>query len=336
LSSGLLLFLSAVAIHAQQESCANQVVVVSEADLSPIAACSTFSGSVTISGAGINAIVWPALKSLTGSIKVTSNPHLATLNLDGLKTSTGKITLYNNTILNVVNMSNLQSINSLEIVTVPSLRQLSLSSIETINSLKIEDTGLDNSGTLPWSQLHQATDLGVSNNKFLKAINMPSLKTVSGRLTIAANGLMEGQGHGSSLLLSNLTTCSNCTFRHLTEFQAPSLSTVSASLSFDETNLEKLEIPALKTVGQTLSIVSNNLLSNVSFAELISIGGALLIANNTQLRTVGGFQSLKDIAGVLNMRGAFSNISLPHVTNVKGGMSVLSSSTDFDCSTLAK
>lgn len=336
LSSGLLLLLSAVAIHAQQESCANQVVVASEADLSPIAACSTFSGSVIISGAGINAVVWPALKSLTGSIKITSNPHLAALNLDGLKTSTGTITLYNNTILNVVNMPSLQSLNSLEIVTAPNLRQLSLSSIETINSLKIEDTGLDNSGTLPWSHLHQATDLGVSNNKFLKAINMPSLKTVSGRLVIAANGLMEGQGHGSSLLLSKLTTCSNCTFRHLTELQVPSLTAVSASLSFDETNIEKLDVPALKTVGQTLSIVSNNLLNNISFAELTSIGGALLIANNTELTTVDGFQNLKNIAGVLNMRGAFSNISLPHVTTVQGGMSVLSSNSDFDCSTLAK
>ncbi|KAF9392650.1 hypothetical protein CPB97_011630 [Podila verticillata] len=336
LSSGLLLLLSAVAIHAQQESCTNQVVVASEADLSPIAACSTFSGSVTISGADINAVAWPALKSLTGSIKVTSNPHLAALNLDGLETSTGTITLYNNTILNDVNMPNLQSINSLEIVTAPNLHQLSLSSIKTINSLKIEDTGLDNSGTLPWSHLHQATDLGISNNKFLKVIDMPSLKTVSGRLVIAANGLMEGQGHGSSLLMSKLTTCSNCTFRHLTELQAPSLSTVGASLSFDETNLEKLNIPALKTVKQTLSIVSNNLLNNISFAELTSIGGALLIANNTQLTTVDGFQTLKDIAGVLNMRGAFSNISLPHVTNVQGGMWVLSSSNDFDCSTLAK
>ncbi|KAF9315522.1 hypothetical protein BG003_002925 [Podila horticola] len=337
LSSGLLLLLSAgIAAYAQQQSCANQVVIASEADLPSIVACSTFSGSVTISGAGINGVTWPALKSLTGSIKVTSNPHLAVLNLEGLKTSTGTITLYNNTILSVISMPNLQSINSLEIVTAPNLRQLSLSSVEIMNSLKIEDTGLDNSGTLPWSHLHQATDLGVSNNKFLRTIDMPNLKAVSGKLVITANGLMEGEGHGSSLLLSNLTTCSNCTFRHLTELKVPSLSAVGASLSFDETNLVKLDVPALKTVGQTLSIVSNNVLSGISFSELTSIGGALLIANNTELTTIDGFQNLKDIAGVLNMRGAFKNISLPHVSSVQGGMTVLSSSNDFDCSTLAK
>ncbi|KAG0038384.1 hypothetical protein BGZ82_000342 [Podila clonocystis] len=333
----LLLFLSAsLAAHAQLDSCAKQVDIASEAEIASIAACSTFSGSVTISGAGINAVVWPALKSLTGSIKVTSNPHLAALHFDGLKASTGTITLFNNTILSVIDMPNLQSINSLEIVTAPNLRQFSLSSVETINSLRIEDTGLDNSGTLPWSHLHQAIDLGVSNNKFLRTIDMPSLKSVSGKLVIAANGLMEGEGQGSSLLLSNLTTCSNCTFRHLTELKVPSLSAVSASLSFDETNLEKLDVPALKSVGQTLSIVSNNVLSNISFAELTSIGGALLIANNTELTTIDGFQNLKDIAGVLNMRGTFINISLPHVSSVQGGMSVLSSSNDFDCSTLAK
>ncbi|KAG0349345.1 hypothetical protein BG004_007529 [Podila humilis] len=337
LANGLLLALSvAMAVHAQ-ESCGSLVRIASEADLAAVSACSIFSGTATISGANINTISWPTLKSLTGTIKITSNPHLAALNFEGLKTSTGTITIYNNTILNAVNMPNLQSANSLEIVTAPNLRQLALSSVQSVNTLKIEDTGLDNTGSLPWSTLNQVTDLGVSNNKYLRAIEMPSLKTVSGHFIIAANGLMEkGQGQGSSLLLSNLTSCSNCTFRHLTDLQVPSLSAVSASLAFDETNLKTLQVPNLKTIGQTLSIVSNNLLNNISFTELTKIGGALLIANNTELVAIDGFTNLQEISGVLNMRGAFDNVSLPHVTTVQGGMSVLSSSNNFDCSTLSK
>ncbi|KAI8599417.1 hypothetical protein EDD21DRAFT_324452, partial [Dissophora ornata] len=337
LASSLLLLLSAaIATTAQQEACASQVQVSSEADLSSLASCSTFSGTVTITGANLNAVSWPALKSLTGSIKVVSNPYLTTLSLDGLQSSTGIISCFNNTLLSAINMPNLKSIGSLEIITAPSLRQLSLPSIQSLNSLKVEDTGLDNSGTTPWSSLPKATDLGISNNKFLKSIDMPSLTAVSGRLVIAANGLMEGKGQGSSLHLPNLTSVSNCTFRHLTDLQVPSLSEVSSSLSFDETNLQTITVPQLKNVGQTLSIVSNNVLNNISFSELTSIGGALLIANNTQLTNVSGFDKLKDISGVLNMRGAFNNVSLPAVSTVQGGMSVQSSSNSFDCSTLSK
>ncbi|KAF9357604.1 hypothetical protein BGX26_003448 [Mortierella sp. AD094] len=322
-SSLLLLISAAIAVTAQQESCANHVEVSSEADLSSVASCSTFSGSATITGSDINAISWPALKSLTGTIKVTSNSHLTTLSLDGLQSSTGTIILYNNTVLSAVNMPNLKSISELEIVTAPNLRQLSMPSIQTLSSLKVEDTGLDNSGNLPWSNLRNVTDLGVSNNKFLKNIEMPALTTVAGRLIITANGLMEGQGKGLTLLLPNLTSVSNCTLRHLTELQITSLSEVGSSISFDETNLRAINAPKLKSVGQTLSVVSNNLLSNVSFAELTTIGGALLIAN-------------KDISGVLNMRGAFNNVSLPSVSTVQGGMSVMSSSSTFDCSSLSK
>ncbi|KAG0329011.1 hypothetical protein BGZ99_003641 [Dissophora globulifera] len=335
-SAALLLISAAIAVTAQQDTCASQVLVSSDGDLSSIASCSTFSGTATITGASLNTVAWPALKSLTGSIKVVSNPHLTTLSLENLQSSTGSISFFNNTQLSAVNMPRLKSINSLDIITAPSLRQLSLPSIESVNTLKVEDTGLDNSGNLPWSSLPKVSDLGVSNNKLLTAIDMPSLKAISGHLVIAANGLMEGQGKGASLHLPNLTSVSNCTLRHLTDLQVPSLTAVSSSLSFDETNLQTINVPLLKSVGQTLSIVSNNVLRNISFAELTSIGGALLIANNTELTDVSGFNKLKDISGVLNMRGAFNNVSLPAVTAVQGGMSVLSSSKDFDCSTLGK
>ncbi|KAF9103676.1 hypothetical protein BGX29_003093, partial [Mortierella sp. GBA35] len=317
-------------------ACGNQVVASSEADLTALAACSSFSGSLTVSGSSINAITLPALKTLTGSIKLSSNSHLTTLSLDNLQSSTGTITLYNNTALANINVSKLKAVNNLEIVTAPSLRQLSMTNVETITSFKVEDTGLDNSGTMPWSSFQKATDIGISNNKFLKSIDIPSLNTISGRLIVAANGLMEGHGEGSSLHLANLTSITNCTLRHLTDLQVPSLKAVSSSLSFDETNVKQIDAPHLRTIGQTLSIVSNNVLSNISFAELTSIGGALLIANNTELIIVNRFSKLKDISGVLNIRRNIANISLPLVSTVQGGMSVLSSSKDFDCSTMSK
>ncbi|KAG0044192.1 hypothetical protein BGZ83_010570 [Gryganskiella cystojenkinii] len=330
---------AAVVATAQQEGCANTVLVASESDLSSVADCSSFSGTLTISGPAINTVTLPALTSLSGTIKVMSNPHLTTLTLDNLTAVSGSIFVSNNTILSVVSLPVLQTLTNLEIITAPGLRQLSLNSIASLGSLKIEDTGLDNSGQLPWSGLQSVADLGVSNNKYLKSIDMNHLKTVSGMLVVAANGLIDGKSSaegGTTLSLNNLMTVSNCTFRHLTDLKLPVLSSVSASLSIDETNLKTIQVPLLKTVGQTLSIVSNNKLSNVTFSELTSVGGALLIANNTELTVVDGFKQLKEIAGVLNMRGAFSTVSLPSVSSVQGGMSILSSSNTFDCSSLSK
>ncbi|KAF9179034.1 hypothetical protein BGZ51_004210 [Haplosporangium sp. Z 767] len=334
-TSLLLLVTAAITANAQQDVCSGLVVVNSEGDLAPIASCSSFSGSLAVAGTSMTALALPALQNLTGSIKVTSNPLLTTFSLDGLQDSTGSITLYNNTAISGFHAPNLKTIGSLEIVTAPKLKLVSLTNIQTLDSLKIEDTGLDNSGALPWSSLKRATDIGISNNQFLKAIDMPGLTTVSGRFVVAGNGLVEGEGKGSSLHISNLTSLSNCTLRHLTDLKAPSLAMVGANLSFDETNLMQIDVPKLTSVGQTLSIVSNNLLSNISFGELTTIGGALLIANNTELTTVDGFSKLKNISGVLNIRGAFTNITLPSVSTVQGGMSVLSSS-EFDCSTLSK
>ncbi|KAF9136293.1 hypothetical protein BGW39_000009 [Mortierella sp. 14UC] len=305
--------------HPGGEACGNQVVASSEADIVALAACSSFCGSLTVSGiSSLTAVALPDLQSLTGTIKIASNPHLATLAFNSLQSSIGSITLYNNTLLSVVNIPSLKTVNTLEIVTAPRLRQLSLANVQNINSFK------------------KATDIGISNNKFLKTIEIPGLNSISSRLIVAANKLLEGKGDGASLRLSNLTSVSNCTLRHLTDLQLLSLSVVSSSLSFDETNLKLITTPQLKTVGQTLSIASNNHLSNISFSELTSIGGALLIANNTELTSVNGFAKLKDVLGVLNMRGDFANVSLPEVSSVQGGMSILSSSKDFDCSILSK
>ncbi|KAF9978438.1 hypothetical protein BGZ73_002334 [Actinomortierella ambigua] len=319
---------------AQADTCSGQISVASEAELASVASCSTFSGTLTISGPSIASITLPNWSSLTGTLKVTSNRHLETLSLEGLKSSTGSITLFNNTILSSVKMSNVVSLNSLEIITAPNLRKLGLPKIESIGTLRAEDTGLDNSGPVPWTDLYKIGHLGLSNNKALKSIDMPHLSTVSSHLLIAANGLMEGSGEGSALLANNLTTCSNCTFRHLTELDLSNLVSIGSALAFAETNLKMLKLPKLKTIGQTLSIASNNQLSSLSFPELTTIGGALQIANNTVLTEIDGFAKLSEIGGVLDIRGAIANASWPVLKSVQGGMTVMSS-THFDCSILA-
>ncbi|KAG0263789.1 hypothetical protein DFQ27_001614 [Actinomortierella ambigua] len=329
----MLITATAVAVLAQTDSCSSQTSAASEADLVSMAGCSTFSGTLTISGPSITSITlnWA---SLTGTLKVASNRHLEVLSLEGLKSSTGTITLFNNTILSSVKMPNVTSLNVLEIITAPNLRKLSLPQIESVGTLKAEDTGFDNSGPVPWTDLRKAGHLGLSNNKALKSIEIPHLGSVSSHLVVSANGLMEGGGEGSALLASNLSTCSNCTFRHLTELDLSNLVSVGSALALAETNLKSVKMAKLKSVGQTLSIASNNQLANVTFPELGTIGGALQVANNSILTQIDGFPKLTEIGGVLDIRGAITNATWPAIKSVQGGLTVMSS-THFDCTTLA-
>ncbi|KAK3805197.1 MAG: hypothetical protein J3Q66DRAFT_446092 [Benniella sp.] len=82
--------------------------------------------------------------------------------------------------------------NTLEIVTASALRQLPLPTIQSIGSLKIEDTGLDNTGPLLWSNLPKATDLGVITNctfRHLTDLQIPQLSQVGASLAFDETNL---------------------------------------------------------------------------------------------------------------------------------------------------
>ncbi|KAG0245478.1 hypothetical protein BGW41_000105 [Actinomortierella wolfii] len=333
-ATALLMISTAVVVLAETGGCSGQVSAASDTDLATVAECSTFSGTLTVMGPGVTSIVLPKWTSLTGTLNVTSNRYLNAIELSGLRSMTGIISIFNNTILSSISVPNLASLNSLEVIAAPNLRHLALPKVESVNTLKIEDTGVDNSGPVPWTNITKAEVIGVSNNKFLRSIVMPQLTSVNKFLMVAANGLMEGHGEGSTLLVSNLTTCADCTFRHLTELDISSLTKVSSALAIDETNLTAVNAPKLKSVGQTMSIVACHRLTNASFPELTAIGGALQIANNTNLVNVDGFGKLAEIGGVLDVRGAIANMSFPLMRSIQGGLTVMSSS-DFDCSSLA-
>merc|ERR1712000_594297 len=69
-------------------------------------------------------------------------------------------------------------------------------------------------------------------------------------------------------------------------------------------------------------------LNNLSFPELTTIGGGFLVANNTELEAVDQFPKLKTIAGALDFRGVFENVTFPALGDVRGGANVESSTQD--------
>jgi len=64
---------------------------------------------------------------------------------------------------------------------------------------------------------------------------------------------------------------------------------------------------------------------------LQTIGGGYLIANNSALLIVDGFEALKTVVGALDFSGNFTNVTLPALSDVRGGFNLETSAT-FDCS----
>jgi hypothetical protein len=69
----------------------------------------------------------------------------------------------------------------------------------------------------------------------------------------------------------------------------------------------------------------------LSFPVLQTIDGTFLIANNSQLQTINGFDKVETIGGSIDWTGSFNNASLASIQDVRGGVNVQSSSSSFQC-----
>jgi hypothetical protein len=102
-------------------------------------------------------------------------------------------------------------------------------------------------------------------------------------------------------------------------------------LGFFDSSLTSVQAPNLTSVGESLSFVNCTQLNNLSFPQLTNIGGTFLIANNTALQTITGFDKVDTVGGSIDWTGTFNNASLKSISDVRGGVNVQSSSDSFSC-----
>jgi hypothetical protein len=95
--------------------------------------------------------------------------------------------------------------------------------------------------------------------------------------------------------------------------------------------LTVISAPNLVYVGGSLSLLSGSGLTKLSFPKLAQLGGTFLIANNTQLKSISGFDNVGTVGGSLDWTGDFDNASLPAIQDICGGVDVQSSSATLRC-----
>lgn len=134
--------------------------------------------------------------------------------------------------------------------------------------------------------------------------------------------------------LPKLTSAKSATFRNLNNIDIRALGECTQDLSFNQNKMQQLSADGLTTVGGSLIVVDNNELNKLSMPKLSLVGGSFSIGNNTNLLSIDGFQQLQQVRGSIELAGAFDNVDIQALQDVRGGMRLQTTSKSFQCSAL--
>lgn len=211
----------------------------------------------------------------------------------------GTLTLQNLTLLTSFSAPSLGSVDKIHLQSLPALGSLTVGppGITKANEVIVSDTFLE---ALTGIDVRDVKIMDINNNRRLKDFTT-ALRTVSGSLKISANNRM------MDVTMNSLQWINNMEIANVTKFSATALNVVNGSARFDSNYFTSFIAPNLTTTQEgDVSFVGNSALSNITLTTLSTIGGGLLIANNTALKEVTGFPKLKTVGGALKMKGNFT------------------------------
>ncbi|KAL8874357.1 MAG: hypothetical protein Q9174_000308 [Haloplaca sp. 1 TL-2023] len=315
--------------------CSNSgtLTIVSSADASELASCTTYSGSVAIETSlatdmdanGRQQLEITTVKVITGNLTVTSARDLSSLTFGSLE-SIGGFELGDLTVLSELSMPALTEVRQLNFTALPGLQTLSFGNpgLTSAESILITNTGL--SSLMGINNLEEVETFNVNNNRALQNISL-QVTSITNSLDIEAN---DGFQAGLVTSFPMLETATNMTFRNCSSISLPALANVTQDIGFYGNTLESFAAPNLTTAGG-LIFVDNTQLTNLSFPQLTSVNATFQIANNTMLKTIDGFPKLSVVKGALDFSGNFTEVELPELAQVQGAFN-LQTSSDLDCS----
>ncbi|RYO77808.1 hypothetical protein DL766_001900 [Monosporascus sp. MC13-8B] len=288
------------------------------ADATQIANCDSVKGTVLIAPeAGQRIDIGGRLSEIGGDLIARDNGFITDLSSASLETIGGTFMLRNLTALSTLGFNRLSEVGSIDWATLTVLPELNFGNpgITKAKSVIIADTFLE---SIDGINVQSLSDMNINNNRRLTKFST-SIKSLSNVLNVQANGL------NLELEMPNLEWIANLTIANVTTFSAPSLATVNGSMRFDSNLFESFTAANLTEVQEgDISFVSNPELRNISFPSLERIGGGLTVANNTKLESIDGFKKLERVGGAIAFRGSFTDVQLPEINDVVGGVEILS------------
>lgn len=303
-----------------QGACTGTFTISSASDVSQLSSCSTYDGDIVIAAEASGQINIDGVTRITGDLRSSNATQLTGIGADRLQTIEGMFDLEVLQIMSNLQMPYLNAVNRIRWIALPALQSLNFArGVTQANQVYISNTGLTQ---LSGIELTAVGSLDVNNNQFLRTINVNNLKNVTSQLAFSANG------PNLEIALPNLQSAANMTIRNVSSISMPSLSQVAGSMGFYQNYFSSFSAPNLTRTGNTIAFVDSPSLNSLEFPMLQTIGGGLLLANNSQLDGITGFNSLKTINGDINFFGTFDSVSFNSLSDVKGAASVYTSSTN--------
>lgn len=286
--------------------------------------CKTFNGNILVSETASGIIDLTGISQIKGDLKALDNGVITSLSSSTLSSISGAFELANLTGLSTLAFTGLSSVGTLSWKSLSALDTLTFGTpgLSTANSVVISDTFLS---SLDGIDVTAVQTLDINNNRRLTKLTS-KLSTLSNIFNLQANGL------DLAVSMPNLIWIANMTVNNVSSFEVPRLTTVNGSARFDSNYFTSFSAPNLtSTKSGDISFIGNAALTNISVPQLTTIGGGLLIANNTALSKVDGFGKLKTIGGAVKLRGNFTSVSFPSLNDVKGAFDI-SSTNDIQSS----
>lgn len=271
--------------------------VNSQADATGLANCRTVKGSVVVTKdvAGDFELSGPEI--ITGDLRIENNPNINSVGSDTLQMIGGEFSLTQLTQLNSINMLKLTSVSKLTWQSIGNAADMGMTQLNKVDEITISDSHLRNIDAINVTSIKS---MNLDNNQFITKYE-PAIKSISGDLTIQANGL------DMEVSFPNLIWAMNMAVADVSKISFPSLQVVNGSARFDNNKFDSFSFPNLtQTKTGDISFVGNENMKNLTFPKLTQIGGGLLIANNTALTDNGDFPVLDTVVGAIKLRGNFT------------------------------
>jgi hypothetical protein len=265
-------------------------------DASQLASCQTFTGNIVIATQTTDDINLSGIQTLKGDLTVVNVNDMSTLGADSLQTIQGTFKMKGVRGLSTLSFPQLSSVTTIDWATLPKLSGLDFSTgVDHASSVSITDTQLAN---LDGISLQTVDSLVLISNTILKKVDL-DLTHFTTELSLSANGA------NLELSMPNLQFGKDFTLQNIGSLSVPSLQSVNGTLNILDSQMKSIDAPKLTTVGSTLKIFKNTLLSELSMDKLSTVNGGFVIGSCPELKKIDGLSALTKIDGNLDFSGAF-------------------------------
>lgn len=166
--------------------CSRDLQVQSQSDLDGISGCQTFTGTITIANTSLTSITLAGVQLVNGNLLLSNNLAAGHISFPSLQGVTGQLSLTNHNVLSTLDMPAFTGVDSFSISVAPALNALAFpQGLNQANNIQITDTYIKNLAGLNFSTVGT---ISVSDNLYLKQVNLPNLQQMKGMFYVTASG----------------------------------------------------------------------------------------------------------------------------------------------------